>query len=142
MAETPRGNSLVGPLFHTLIKDQFLLLRDGDRLWFENMDGTTNPDHLTSDELEDVRSTTLKTLIVRNTGISSSLIPDNAFYVASFQPANLKPGVNNALNNLAETEARGDVLVTTAYDQLMWAIARRDSLVSRQRAKVDKQRLR
>ncbi|WP_079253614.1 peroxidase family protein [Endozoicomonas arenosclerae] len=136
LAETPRGNSLVGPVFHTIIKEQFLALRNGDRFWFENMDDDTNPDHLTSDELQDVRDTTLKTLIVRNTGIAAGRIPDNAFYVASFQPATRKPGVGKALSKLTEVEKRGDELVTTAYDQLMWAI------VSRQRAKVDKQRLR
>lgn len=37
LAETPVHGSLLGPLFHTVVIDQFERLRDGDRFYYENI---------------------------------------------------------------------------------------------------------
>lgn len=74
LAETPLTNlgSLLGELFRAIIIKQFTELRDGDRFWYEN--------HLTEDEMNMIRGTTLAQIIRNNTAIGNE-IPDNVFFV-------------------------------------------------------------
>ncbi|MEO0365555.1 MAG: peroxidase family protein [Pseudomonadota bacterium] len=72
LAETPTGQSALGPLFHTIVVDQFERLRDGDRFWYQNT--------FFGDELAMIESTTLADIIRRNTGIGPE-ISDNVFVV-------------------------------------------------------------
>jgi cytochrome b involved in lipid metabolism len=62
---------ILGPLFHAIIKDQFVRLRDGDRYWFEN------PGVLSVADLASVKQDTLSKLILRNTNIT--FFPTSAF---------------------------------------------------------------
>lgn len=56
-----------------LMADQFKKCRDGDRLWFENVDNGV----FSSEEIAEIRGTTMKDLFVRNFNIS--FLPDNVF---------------------------------------------------------------
>ncbi len=64
-----RGGSL-GPLFTTIVVDQFQRLRDGDRFWYER--------DLNRRDLAQVRSTSLADVISRNTSIDN--LQDDVFF--------------------------------------------------------------
>ena len=70
LAETHVEGALVGETFHTILKDQFERLRDGDRFWYERY----LPDNL----VRLVNQQTLSRIIRRNTDIGSEL-PSNVF---------------------------------------------------------------
>lgn len=61
LAEDHLPGSSLGPTFQRIIMDQFLRLRDGDRLYFENQ--------LRGPELEQARHTRLSDLVKRNTSL-------------------------------------------------------------------------
>ena len=79
LAEYPKGDSMLGELFHTIIVDQFTRLRDGDRFWYERS--------LSAEELNEVRNTTFGDIIIRSTDIKEGEIQNNVFRV----PVNLLP---------------------------------------------------
>jgi hypothetical protein len=68
LAEDPAPGSQLGPLFHTIVVDQFTVLRDGDRFWYEHA--------LPRDERDRVRRTRLSNVIRRNTRIGDELPRD------------------------------------------------------------------
>ena len=65
--------AMVGELLFTVIRDQFLALRDGDRLWYEN--------EMSPSEIAEINSTTLGDIIKRNTDIDE--IAANVFVVST-----------------------------------------------------------
>ncbi len=71
LAEDPVNGALFGETIMEIMKDQFGRLRDGDRFYFEN-----DP-VLTNDEKDEIRNTTLRDIIMRNSGIT--LMQDNVF---------------------------------------------------------------
>ena len=72
LAEDHADGAAVGELIYTVLKDQFERTRDGDRFYFEN-----DPD--LSDDLDDLKATTLSQIVERNTTIEG--LPDNVFVV-------------------------------------------------------------
>lgn len=72
LAEDLLPDALVGELFYTIIRKQFIALRDGDRFWYEI--------DLDPNELAIVQSSTLAEVIRRNTSIGNE-ISDNVFVV-------------------------------------------------------------
>jgi len=66
LAEPPVSGGLVGELFASIIREQFIRVRNGDRFWFEN-DPANRPE-----EIADIKSHTLSRVIERTTGISVS----------------------------------------------------------------------
>jgi len=64
-----RGSS-VGPLAQQMLVEQFGRLRDGDRLWFENIFG--------GDQLARLKATTLSSVIQRNTALTT--LQPNVFF--------------------------------------------------------------
>lgn len=72
LAEDKAASGLLGPTFRAILIDQFTRLRDGDRFWYQGV--------YSGEELEEIESTTLKDIIVRNTKIRSSQIQENVFY--------------------------------------------------------------
>ncbi len=70
LAEDHVSGAMVGELFQAIIADQFIRLRDGDRFWYEN-------GQFTQAELDDIRGTTLASLIQRNTDITT--LPEYVF---------------------------------------------------------------
>ncbi len=71
LAEDPKGESMVGELFHAIVVDQFVRLRDGDRFWYERS--------LSEEELEEVQNSTLADIIIRSTDVSEGEIQDDVF---------------------------------------------------------------
>jgi hypothetical protein len=71
LAEDHVAGSSVGPLFRTILADQFERLRDGDRFWYQNLfaTGTRQRDELDRLDLSDV--------VRRNSGTFN--IQDNVF---------------------------------------------------------------
>lgn len=61
LAEYHMPNALFGELIMTIMEQQFQVLRDGDRFYFEN-----DP-YFTSEELETIRTTKLHDILMRNT---------------------------------------------------------------------------
>ncbi len=62
LCEDHLPKSLLGPLFHEIVRDEFLRVRDGDRLWYEN-------NQFSPAELAELDSTRLSDVILRNTSI-------------------------------------------------------------------------
>lgn len=73
MAEDPVGNSTLGQLFYSSVKDQYERLRDGDRFYFENTDNGL----FTAAEIEEVKRNGLRALMLRNTNMQ--VLPANVF---------------------------------------------------------------
>lgn len=61
LAEEHIPGAMLGETFHKIVKDQFLKLRDGDPLWYEN--------RLNTQQIAYVNSVKLSTIIMRNTNI-------------------------------------------------------------------------
>ena len=70
LAEDHVDGALLGPTFYTIVSDQFIRLRDGDRFYYEKM--------YRGRELREMKRTTLADVIRRNTGIGHEL-PDDVF---------------------------------------------------------------
>lgn len=114
LAEDHLPGSSVGELTQTIIVDQFERLRDGDRMWFENI--------FSGRQLRQLENTTLADVIRRNTTMTN--LQDNVFFLRSeirgrlFIDANANgrqdraeaalPGVTIELLN-----DRGDVIAST-----------------------------
>ena len=71
MSERRYENSIYGETMYTILKDQYLRLRDGDRYYFENTG------QFSESELNEIRNTKLSDLVRRNTTISN--VPSNIF---------------------------------------------------------------
>lgn len=71
LAEDHAEGAMIGELGKTIIGDQFLRLRDGDRFWYQHM--------FTGSMLLELENTTLTEIIERNTKIQSSEIGFSAF---------------------------------------------------------------
>lgn len=71
VAEAPISGSIFGPTIHTILSDQFLRLRDGDRFFY------LNDPILTDEEKAYIQQTTLRDIIMYNTGIN--FMQDNVF---------------------------------------------------------------
>ena len=72
IAEDPINGGHLGPLFFTVLKNQFEALRNGDRYWYQRS--------LPPSVLVEVEDTTLADVIRRNTSIDTE-IQDDVFHV-------------------------------------------------------------
>lgn len=70
LAEDHEQGSSIGETFGVIIADQFERLRDGDRLWYENV--------FSGRELRQIEQTTLSNIIQRNTNVGN--LQDNVFF--------------------------------------------------------------
>ncbi len=73
LAEDHVEGAMVGPLLDTILKDQFIRLRDGDRFYFMN-----DPD-FTEEQKQEIRQTSLSDIILRNT--TMDCIQENVFFM-------------------------------------------------------------
>ncbi|XP_054307066.1 dual oxidase 2 isoform X1 [Pongo pygmaeus] len=64
-----------GPLFSAIVLDQFVRLRDGDRYWFEN----TRNGLFSKKEIEEIRNTTLRDVLVAVINVDPSALQPNVF---------------------------------------------------------------
>ncbi|XP_014669047.1 PREDICTED: dual oxidase-like [Priapulus caudatus] len=74
MMETTRNGP--GPLFRAIIRDQFYRIRDGDRFWFENKKNKL----FTADEINTIRNTRLRDVILAATPIGHDEIQDDVLF--------------------------------------------------------------
>ncbi|CAO2579085.1 Dual oxidase 2 [Lemmus lemmus] len=65
-----------GPLFSSIILDQFVRLRDGDRYWFEN----TKNGLFSKEEIAEIRNTTLRDVLVAVSNVDPSALQPNVFF--------------------------------------------------------------
>ncbi|KAK7814699.1 hypothetical protein U0070_018023 [Myodes glareolus] len=65
-----------GPLFSSIILDQFVRLRDGDRYWFEN----TRNGLFSEEEIAEIRNTTLRDILVAVSNVDPSALQPNVFF--------------------------------------------------------------
>ncbi len=77
LAESHMDNALFGETVMNIMLKQFKALRDGDRYYFEN-----DP-LLTDEEIAEIKKTTLKDIIMRNTGVR--VMQDNVFLMSPHQ---------------------------------------------------------
>jgi len=61
LLEEPKHCSMLGPLFHKIVKEQFEKIRDGDKFWYEN--------RLPCALLNTVKETKLSDILKRNCGV-------------------------------------------------------------------------
>ncbi|MEO1670066.1 MAG: peroxidase family protein [Cyanobacteria bacterium J06631_2] len=109
LAEDHLAGVAVGETFRMIIAQQFTALRDGDRLYYENI--------LTPAEITAIKTTTLADLIERNTG--SSILQDNAFTLlnqGTVESEQLRGGLGN------------DSLFGSSGDDLLWGMQGDDLL--------------
>ncbi|XP_035660527.1 dual oxidase 1-like isoform X2 [Branchiostoma floridae] len=69
------GAGRPGMLYKTIMKQQFLRLRDADRFWFEN----TQTSGFTEDELNTIRGINFKDILSRVTDVPSAQLQDDVF---------------------------------------------------------------
>ena len=70
--EKPMRGKVLGPTFSYLIAHQFLLLRHGDRFWYENYDRTTG---FTKVQLAEIREVSLARLICNHNQFLGEIQP-------------------------------------------------------------------
>ncbi|OZC08712.1 FAD-binding domain protein [Onchocerca flexuosa] len=81
-----------GELFKTIILDQFLRLRDGDRFWFENIWNGM----FTEEEIEKIHSITLRDIIRQTTFIDEHELQENVFVWQAGDPCGQPFQVNSS----------------------------------------------
>nr|XP_045012332.1 dual oxidase 2 isoform X2 [Jaculus jaculus] len=65
-----------GRLFSTIVLNQFVRLRDGDRYWFENPHNGL----FSEEEIAEIRNTTLRDVLVAVTNVDPSALQPNVFF--------------------------------------------------------------
>ncbi|MGI9279463.1 MAG: peroxidase family protein [Endozoicomonas sp.] len=133
LAEDHVTGGMVGPTNARILKEQFKVLRDGDRYWYQN---SGNPNPLTFDEMQMVRQTTLTKVIKRNTRLGDEM-PNNAFMagtlvypsttdVAASTAANTQPTNSPLTQGLEPSSAlstlMSEVIMTGALLIALYAI--------------------
>ncbi|KAL6035782.1 hypothetical protein STEG23_005179 [Scotinomys teguina] len=71
-----------GPLFSTIVLDQFVRLRDGDRYWFEN----SRNGLFSKEEIAEIRNTSLRDILVAVTNVDSRALQPNVFFWLAGDP--------------------------------------------------------
>lgn len=79
LAEKKTSNATMGELIINILEDQFRMLRDGDRFYYEN-----ETDVFNAFEIHEIQQTTLRDIILRNSSIT--LIQNNVFVAAESSP--------------------------------------------------------
>ncbi|MEO1090673.1 MAG: peroxidase family protein [Pseudomonadota bacterium] len=102
LAEDVYGDGMLGELFHTVVLDQFVRVRDGDSQWSEAV--------LPADELAALWETTLSDVIERNSDVG--VLQDDAFV------AYARTGGTDGDDDLAGGDGRDLLLGEDGSDQL------------------------
>ncbi len=105
LAEVHMEEAMMGRLMQVILKNQFQLLRDGDRFYY------ANDPSFSSEDIRDVKKTTLRDIIMRNTSIklmqsevfkaqSHDEIPNGPKPIPVELDATISPTLVNSLINL------------------------------------------
>ena len=101
LAEDHLSGVAVGETIQAVISEQFLALRDGDRLYYENTFSVS--------EIAEIESTTLTDIVLRNT--DTEILQDNAFSLLN-QGTNDNDELDGGLGNDSIFGGLGDDLIT------------------------------
>ncbi|XP_052039385.1 dual oxidase 1 [Apodemus sylvaticus] len=71
-----------GPLFSTILLDQFVRLRNGDRYWFEN----SRNGLFSKEEIAEIRNTSLRDILVAVTNVDPSAVQPSVFFWLAGDP--------------------------------------------------------
>ncbi|XP_076426614.1 dual oxidase 1 [Peromyscus maniculatus bairdii] len=71
-----------GPLFRTIVLDQFVRLRDGDRYWFEN----SRNGLFSKEEIAEIRNTSLRDILAAVTKVDPRALQPNVFFWLAGDP--------------------------------------------------------
>jgi hypothetical protein len=102
LAEDPVNGSMLGELFHNVVVDQFVRIRDGDQYWYE--------DRLSQEQLDYVKELQLSDLIAANTDITH--IQDNVFLTYN------RIGGDDDHNEISGTDDRDLIIGDSGHDTL------------------------
>jgi peroxidase len=101
LAEDHVAGGSVGPLFQSIIATQFEHIRDGDRLWFENL--------YTGADLANLENTTLAQIIARNT-VDTDLQTDVFFFKMQITGTLFNDANANGVQDPGEAGLQGRVI--------------------------------
>ncbi len=101
LAEDHLPGVAVGETFQTVISEQFIALRDGDRLYYENTFSVS--------EIAEIESTSLTDIVLRNT--DTEILQDNAFSLLN-QGTNGDDELDGGLGNDSIFGGLGDDVLT------------------------------
>ncbi|XP_066250383.1 uncharacterized protein [Euwallacea similis] len=119
LLETPIPGSVVGPTLNCLLKEQFVLLKESDRFWYEN---DLPPSSLSSDQIKEIKKVTLAGLLCANTDDVDRIQPKAFVQEDPFLNARISCD-QHPLPNLAEW-VEMDHLTDLSDDLLMEAIVK------------------
>lgn len=128
LSEGHAAGAMVGETFQQIIAHQFEVLRDGDRLWYQNQG-------FDAQTLDNIENTTLADIIERNT--DTKIMQDDAFVFASRHAAGAEsenpeaPQLVIGANGASELVGgpQSDTLVASQGDQTMAGLTGDDQFV-------------
>ncbi len=113
LAEDHLDGAIVGPVFHAILTDQFVRIRDGDSFWYEN-------GRFTDEEMVAIKSTSLADIIERTTGVE--YLQDSAMF------AHDRQGGTDGDDALTGTAGR-DLLLGFDGDDILVGLSGDDQLI-------------
>ena len=118
LAEGHEDGAFIGPTFAKIVGDQFLALRDGDRLWYENQG-------FDAQTLAAIEATSLSDIILRNT--DTRTIQENMFVFYERHDATVAAENSEAPQLLIGT-AKGQILKGGPQDDILVGNATKQTL--------------
>ncbi|XP_048733941.2 dual oxidase 2-like isoform X2 [Ostrea edulis] len=89
-----------GPLFRSILLDQFMRIRHGDRFWFENKGNG----YFNDDEIQDIMNVTLHSIILNVTNVTENDIQEDVFIHRNYTDPCDQPNQLTADSNLMHDE--------------------------------------
>ncbi|CAG8624350.1 25369_t:CDS:10 [Dentiscutata erythropus] len=116
LAEDHLQGSNFGQLFQTSMIQQWSLIRDSDRFWYESPDAG-----FTSAEIDILHNTTLSDIVLRNTPVGTSL-PQNLWFVQPRPDLN----INNITGDQNDSYPPLNVLTLSNVYKIQWKMISED----------------
>ncbi|XP_048519800.1 uncharacterized protein LOC109542192 [Dendroctonus ponderosae] len=119
LLEAPIPGAVVGPTLNCLLKEQFILLKQSDRFWYEN---DLPPSSFSSDQIREIKKITLAALLCANTDDLDHIQPKSFVQEDPFLNARISCD-QHPLPNLHEW-IEMDHMADVSEDLLMEAVAK------------------
>ncbi|CAH1129175.1 unnamed protein product [Ceutorhynchus assimilis] len=124
LMETPNPGCVVGPTLNCLLKEQFTLLKESDRFWYEN---DLPPSSFTPEQIKEIKKVTVAGLLCANTDDLDMIQPKAFVQEDTFLNARINCD-QHPLPNLAEW-AEMDHMSDVSDELLMHALAKAEQEV-------------